>query len=115
RHGACHAEVKRLSGFQKVFAMTLFDGGFLDKGNWEDAQRYLARAVALKPQNIFHRLELAEVYVDLGKYSKAREQFTAIDPLPIADVLDHEYKQEAKQTLPDTKGGKDETCRRPIT
>src|SRR5439155_1299881 len=135
--GAWHAEVKRLSGFQKFFAKTLFGGGFLDKGNWEDAQRYLARAVALKPQNIFHRLELAEVYVDLGKYSKAREQFTAIDvylgeleaevyvdlgkyskareqftaidPLPIADVHDHEYKQEAKQILADIKGEKDET------
>src|SRR5207247_2086849 len=54
-------------------------------------------------------LELPEVYVDLGKYSKAREQFTAIDPLPIADVLDHEYKQEAKQILADIKGEKDET------
>src|SRR5881296_2989904 len=107
--GAWHAEVKRLSGFQKFFAKALFGGGFLDKGNWEDAQRYLERAVALKPQNIFHRLELGEVYVDVGKYSKAREQFTAIEGLPIADVLDHEYKQEAKQVLADIKGEKDET------
>jgi len=107
--GAWHAEVKRLSGFQKFFAKALFGGGFLDKGNWADAQRYLEKAVALKPQNIFHRLELAEVYVDLGKYSKAREQFTAIDPLPIADVLDQEYKREAKQILEDIKGEKDET------
>lgn len=106
--GAWHAEVKRLSGFQKFFAKTLFGGGFLDKGNWEDAQRYLQRAVALKPQNIFHRLELGEVYVDLGQYSKAREQFNAIEPLPIADVLDHKYKQEAKQILEDIKGEKDE-------
>jgi len=107
--GAWHAEVKRLSGFEKFFAKTLFGGGFLDKGNWDDAQKYLAKAVALKPQNIFHRLELGEVYVDLGHYSKAREQFAAIEPLPIADVLDHEYKQEAKQLLEDIKGEKDET------
>ena len=107
--GAWHAEVKRLSGFEKFFAKTLYGGGFLDKGNWEDAQRYLERAVALKPKNIFHRLELGEVYVDVGKYSKAREQFTAIEGLPIADVLDHEYKQEAKQVLADIKGEKDET------
>jgi tetratricopeptide (TPR) repeat protein len=107
--GAWHAEVKRLSGFQKFFAKTLFGGGFLDKGNWEDAQKYLQKAVALKPQNIFHRLELGEVYVDLGQYSKAREQFTAIAPLPIADVLDHEYKTEARQILDDIKGEKDET------
>jgi len=107
--GAWHAEVKRLSGFEKFFAKTLFGGGFLDKGNWDDAQKYLAKAVALKPQNIFHRLELGEVYVDLGKYSKAREQFAAIASLPVADVLDHEYKQEAKQLLEDIKGEKDET------
>jgi tetratricopeptide (TPR) repeat protein len=107
--GAWHAEVKRLSGFQKFFAKTLFGGGFLDKGNWEDAQKYLERAVALKPQNIFHRLELGEVYVDVGKYSKAREQLAAIDTLPIGDVLDHEYKKEAKQVLDDIKGEQDES------
>src|SRR5438046_42648 len=107
--GAWHAEVKRLSGFEKFFAKALYGGGFLDKGNWEDAQKYLQKAVALKPQNIFHRLELGEVYVDVGKYSKAREQFTALEGLPIADVLDHEYKQEAKQVLADIKGEKDET------
>src|SRR5881397_3722478 len=107
--GAWHAEVKRLSGFQKFFAKALFGGGFLDKGNWEDAQKYLARAVALKPQNIFHRLELAEVYVDVGKYSKAREQLSALATLPIADVLDHTYQHNAAQLLEDIKGEKDET------
>jgi len=48
------------------------------------------------------------VYVDLGQYSKAREQFNAIEPLPIADVLDPQYKKEAKQILDDIKGEKDE-------
>src|SRR5216110_1673535 len=107
--GAWHAEVKRLSGFQKFFAKALFGGGFLDKGNWEDAQRYLERAVALKPQNIFHRVDLAEVYVDVGKYSKAREQLTTIATLPIADVLDSDYQKEAAQLLDDIKSEKDET------
>src|SRR5437762_7014564 len=107
--GAWHAEVKRLSWIQRKAAALLFGGGFLGKGNWDDAQKYLEKAVALSPQNIFHRLELGEVYIDVGKYSKAREQFTAIEGLPIADVLDHEYKQEAKQVLADIKGEKDET------
>ena len=107
--GAWHAEVQRLSGFQKFFAKALFGGGFLDKGNWADAERYLARAIALKPANIFHRLELGEVYVDLQKYAKARELLTSINTLPLADVLDREYKQEAKQVLEDIRGEKDET------
>ena len=107
--GAWHAEVKRLSGFQRFFAKTLFGGGFLDKGSWDSARTYLEKAVALKPQNIFHHLELAEVYIDLGTYSKAREQLTAIAHLPIGDVLDPEYKQDATQLLQDIKGEKDES------
>src|SRR5437867_266209 len=107
--GAWHAEVKRLSWIERKAAAILFGGGFLSKGNWDDAQRYLEKAVALKPRNIFHRLELGEVYVDLGKYSKAREQFTALATLPIGDVLDPEYKKEARQVLEDIKGEKDES------
>ena len=107
--GAWHEEVMLLSGLQKMFAKLLFGAGFLDKGNWADAQRYLERAVALKPQNIFHRYELAGVYIDVGKYSKAREQLNALETLPIADVLDHQYQTEAKQLLEDIKGEKDET------
>ncbi len=107
--GAWHAEVKRLSWFQRKAAALLFGGGFLSMGNWADAQRYLERAVALKPQDIFHHLELAEIYVDVGKYSPARDQLRAIHDLPIADVLDHEYKTRAATLLDDIKNKKDET------
>jgi len=105
--GAWHAEVKRLSGIQRFFAKALFGGGFLDKGNWADAQRYLERAVALKPSDIFHHLELGEVYIDVGKYSAARTQLTAIASLPIADVLDHEHKEDAVEDLKEIKNEKD--------
>ncbi len=107
--GAWHAEVKRLSWIQRKAAALLFGGGFLGKGNWDDAQKYLEKAVALSPQNIFHRLELAEVYIDLGKYSRARDQLRAVAALPVADVLDPENKKEAAQLLEDIKGEKDET------
>lgn len=107
--GAWNAEVRRLSGLQRFFAKTLFGAGFMDRANWDDAQRYLQRAVALKPTHIYHRLELAEVYVDVGKYAAAREQLTAIHDLPIADVLDHEYKKRAVLLLGDIKGEKDKT------
>src|SRR2546428_9325814 len=108
--GAWHAEVKRLSGFQKFFAKALFGGVFLDKGNWDDAQKYLERAVALKPHNIFHRLDLAGAHADLGKYSKAREQPPTIATLPIPDVLHPQYQKGAPQLLEDLKGDKGRTA-----
>lgn len=107
--GAWNAEVKRLSGIQRFFAKALFGGGFMSVANWDDAVKHLERAVALNPQHIYHRLELAEVYTDLGQYTKAREQLTAIPTLPIRDVLDAQYKEDAAALLQDIKNEKDET------
>jgi tetratricopeptide (TPR) repeat protein len=107
--GAWNAEVKRLSGIQRFFAKTLFGGGFMGKANWDDAVRHLERAVEINPQHIYHRLELAEVYTDLGRYSKAREQLQVIPTLPNLDVLDAQYKTEAAAFLEDIKNEKDVT------
>ena len=106
--GAWHAEVKRLSGIQRFFAKTLFGGGFMSVANWDDAVKHLERAIAINPQHVYHRLELAEVYVDLGRYSKAREQLQLIPTLPNVDVLDAQNKQEAAALLEDIKNEKDE-------
>ena len=106
--GAWNAEVKRLSGFQRFFAKTLFGGGFMDKANWNDAVMHLETAVRLAPDHIYHRLELAEVYVDLGTYSKARVQLQAIAALPVADVQDPQNKAEAAALLKEIQNEKDE-------
>jgi len=107
--GAWNAEVKRLSGIQRFFAKALFGGGFMSVANWDDAVHHLERAVALNPEHIYHRLELAEVYVDVGQYTKAREQLTIIPTLPIRDVLDAQYKEDAAALLADIKNEKDAT------
>jgi tetratricopeptide (TPR) repeat protein len=106
--GAWNAEVKRLSGVQRFFAKTLFGGGFMSKANWPDAVSHLERAVAINPQHIYHRLELAEVFVDLGQYSKAREQLNVIPTLANYDVLDAQNKGDAAALLEDIKNEKDE-------
>lgn len=105
--GAWHAEVKRLSGIQRFFAKALFGGGFMSEASWDKAVEHLERAVAIKPNHIYHRLELAEVYIDLDRYSKARELLTSIPPLPIGDVLDQRYKQEAATLLQEIRDKKD--------
>ena len=107
--GAWNAEVKRLSGIQRFFAKALFGGGFMSVANWDDAVRHLERAVAIAPSHIYHRLELAEVYTDLGRYSKARQQLQVIATLPEVDVLDGQYKKDAAALLADIKNEKDET------
>ena len=107
--GAWNAEVKRLSGIQRFFAKALFGGGFMSVANWDDAVKHLETAVRIAQKHIYHRLELAEVYTDLGRYSKAREQLQVIATLPVADVMDPQYKKDAADLLADIKNEKDET------
>jgi hypothetical protein len=107
--GAWHAEVKRLSGVQRFFAKTLFGGGFMGRASWEWATWHLESAVAFRPTNIYHRLELAEVLVDRERYSAAREQLTTIATLPIGDVLDPQYQREAAALLARVAGKRDKS------
>lgn len=106
--GAWNAEVKRLSGIQRFFAKALFGGGFMSVANWDAAVKHLERAIEINPRHIYHRLELAEVDTDLGRYSKARAQLQVIATLPEVDVLDAHYKKDAAALLQDIKNERDE-------
>jgi hypothetical protein len=97
--GAWHAEILRLSGVTRFFAKMLFGAGFMDRASWDSATVHLERAVALKPDYIHHRLELAKVYVDLKRYADARAQLTVIPGLPDQDVLDGDYRAAAAALL----------------
>jgi tetratricopeptide (TPR) repeat protein len=97
--GAWHAEVLRLSSLQRFFAKTLFGAGFLGRANWADARHNLERAAALRPGNIFHHLELAEIETDMGAYAAARAQLGLIPQLPTTDVLDDRYRARAAALL----------------
>jgi tetratricopeptide (TPR) repeat protein len=104
--GAWHAEVRRLSGIQRFFAKALFGAGFMDIAAWDSATTHLERAVQLRPQHVFHRLELARVYVDLHRWADARAMLEAIPALPIGDVQDGQYKREAAELLGEIRNKK---------
>ena len=105
--GQWHAEIKRLSGVQKWFAKNLYGGDFLDLASWEQAEEHMELAVAINPAVIYHRLVLAEIYIDLERYSDARPQLQEIGSLPVFDVLDPRYKVEANELLNETAGKED--------
>lgn len=97
--GAWHAEVKRLPGVTRFLAKTLLGGGFLGRASWDSATAHLEQAVALRPEFIYHRLELAQVYLDLHRPDAARAQLERVATLPVSDVLDPEYQEEAARLL----------------
>lgn len=97
--GAWHAEIKRLSGVTRFFAKTLLGAGFMDRAAWDSAAVHLERAVALEPDYIHHRLELAEVYADMARWADAAAQLDAIPSLPTRDVLDDLHRASAAALL----------------
>lgn len=104
--GIWHAEVKRLSGLTRFFAKTLFGAGFMNRATWDSAVTNMEHAVTLAPQHVYHRLELAGVYLDVEQPAKATDQLQAIAGLPLGDPMDPYYKRIAVDALADLGRGK---------
>jgi hypothetical protein len=104
--GMWNAEVKRLSGFTRFAAKTFLGAGFMSRASWDSAVANMERAVQLNPQHVYHRLELASVYLDVDQPAKAKEQLQAIAGLPDGDPMDPYYKRLAAAALADIDRGK---------
>ncbi len=104
--GMWNAEVKRLSGLTRLMAKTFLGAGFMNRASWDSAVANMELAVELNPQHIYHRLELASVYLDVDQPAKATEQLQAIAGLPDGDPMDPYYKRLAAEALADIENGK---------
>jgi tetratricopeptide (TPR) repeat protein len=97
--GMWHAEIMRLSGFERFMAKNLLGGRVLGEASWDNAQRYLERAVTLEPNRITHHRDLAGVYADRSNSVKAREEYETVLRLPATEYNDPAYKRQAEQRL----------------
>lgn len=97
--GAWHAEIMRLSGVTRFVAKAILGAGFMDRAAWDSAAAHLERAVALEPDYIHHRLELAEIYADMDRWADAAAQLETIPALPTRDVLDGDHRAAAAELL----------------
>lgn len=97
--GRWNAEIMRLSGVERFFARNFLGGDVFSKASWDGAVANLERAVELNPRRIFHRLDLARVYIDVKRYADARTQLERIQVLPPSDPGDPANKQDAAALL----------------
>jgi tetratricopeptide (TPR) repeat protein len=101
--GVWNAEVMRLNGFSRMIAKNFLGGQIFGEANWDNAQSYLEQAVALDPNRIAHRLDLAAVYADRNERAKAVEQYEWIARAPSTDFNDPNYKADAARRLRDLR------------
>jgi tetratricopeptide (TPR) repeat protein len=105
--GRWNAEIMRLSGMTRFFAKSFLGAGIFKQASWEGAVTNLEKAVELDPRRIYHRLDLAEVYVNRHRFADARSQLQQIALLPVSDVLDPTYKAQAAELLQRIAGRED--------
>lgn len=97
--GLWHANIMRLSGFTRFMAKNVLGGKTFGEANWNDAARFLERAVMLEPDRIVHRLDLAGVYRDRGEVAKARDEYRVALRLTPLEYNDRSYQREADREL----------------
>jgi tetratricopeptide (TPR) repeat protein len=97
--GRWNAEIMRLSGIQRFFAKSFLGGAVFNQASWANAFQYMERAVSLKPDYIYHHLDLAEMYIDNDRYADARTQLEMVGTLPVTDNADPTYKTDAVRLL----------------
>lgn len=105
--GRWNAEVMRLSGVTKFFAKSFLGADMFDEASWEGAVANMEKAVELNPTRVYHRLDLAEIYIDRKRYADARIQLHKVERLPAVDVLDPTYKQDGARMLKEIADKKD--------
>jgi len=97
--GMWHAEILRLNPVARFAARTLLGASVFAEADWEQAQRALERAVALEPDRITHRLDLAGVLADRGNEAAARAQYEWIARAAVREYNDATYKRLAAERL----------------
>lgn len=94
--GRWNAEIMRLSGLERFFAKTFLGGKIFSAASWDSAVVYMDRAVAASPETIYHHLDLAEILAERGRYTEARSHLEEVARLPVFDVMDPAYKDQAQ-------------------
>jgi tetratricopeptide (TPR) repeat protein len=107
--GRWNAEIMRLSGFTRFMAKSFMGAAIFNEASWQGAIDNMEKAVSLSPENIYHRLDLAEIYIDRDRYSDARAQLDKVESLPVVDVMDPTHKQVAVVLLKRIEGKKDKS------
>lgn len=97
--GRWNAEVERLSNLQEFFAKTVLGGKVLGEASWDEAIRCMRKAVELRPDYIFHRLDLAEMLIEIKRPAEAKSELEAIGKLPDQDAMDPVYRARAEALL----------------
>ena len=100
--GVLNYRVRRLSALQRFVARTFLGADVMNLTSWEDAERYLTRAVELRPEYILFHLDLGSMYLNRDRKEEARSHFQRALELPVLEPPDPRFQEIAERRLAQT-------------
>jgi len=97
--GVLNYRVRRLSGMERFVARNFLGGDVMNLTTWEDAERYLTRAVELSPDYLLFHLDLGRMYLARDRTDEARVQFQRVLELPTVEPPDTRFQAIAQRRL----------------
>ena len=103
--GAYHAlgflnyRVRRLSAIQRFVARNFMGAEVMNATSWENAERYLTRAVELRPDYILFHLDLGRMYLHRDRQDEARYHLERALELPALEPPDPRFQRIAERRL----------------
>ncbi len=106
--GRWHRRMAEIGGAKRALGSLIY--GSIPRGSFEESEKWLKKAVELKPDYINHHLELGRTYVAMKKYDLATQEFNKCLELPEASAKDKQLKEEARAELANLarKGSKED-------
>lgn len=103
--GRLHAGVRRMGGVTRWLATNLLGGNTLKEASWEEAERHLAFAEEHAPEVPDHHLQLARLYVDIGRPDLARREARHVLDMKASSPLERAARAEAEQLAAELGAG----------
>ena len=100
--GVLNYRVRRLSRVKRFVASNFLGGDVMDLTSWEDAERYLTRAVELRPDYILYHLDLGRMYLNRKRMEEARRHFERALELPVVEPPETRFQVIAERRLAET-------------
>lgn len=97
--GVVIREIRKLSWGERILARVLVGRDVANAAHWEDAERYLRRAVSGDPAMVVYRLDLGDVYRLQGKDAQALRAYRDGLALPDRLPVDAYYKRRIRARL----------------
>ena len=97
--GRWHRRMAEIGGIKRLLGGLLYGG--IPKGSFEESEKFMKKAIELKPTYGNHHLELGRTLLALKKYKEAAKEFQACIDAPVITSKCQVYKKEAEKELAD--------------